>query len=72
MKYQTYQIYVRSNENKRTINHYQNSRCYYTKLEVVGKDALIEKCKELIEKGERIDEIRRGIYEKIFLFELGL
>ena len=72
MKYQTYQIYVRSNEHKRTINHYQNSRCYYTKVEVIGKDALIEKCKEFIEKGEKIDEIRRGFYEKIFLFELGL
>ena len=52
-----YFIFIRSDEHPRTINTYQNQRCYYSKFEVLGRDALIEKVAELRAKGEIITEI---------------
>lgn len=52
-----YNIYIRSNEHPRTINSFTNSRCYFTKITVKGKDALKTKVAELKAKGEHISEI---------------
>jgi hypothetical protein len=62
-----YFIFIRSNEHPRTINTYQNQRCYYSKIEVFGKDALKEKVAELKAKGEIITDIRTELGARIWL-----
>lgn len=63
----TYLIFIRSNEHPRTINSYQNQRCYYSKITVVGKKALEEKVAELRAKGEIINDIRTELGTKIWM-----
>ncbi len=56
----TYRIYIYSNEHPRTINTPRCGRTYYTCFEVVGKEAFIAKLNELVQAGERIQEVRYG------------
>lgn len=56
----TYRIYIKSNNNPRTINTPMMGRTYYTKIDVQGKDAFITKLNELVAAGERINEVRYG------------
>jgi hypothetical protein len=63
----TYLIFIRSSEHPRTINSYQNQRCYYSKIAVVGKKALEEKVAELRAKGENINDIRTELGTKIWM-----
>jgi hypothetical protein len=62
-----YNIYIRSNEHPRTINSYANSRCYYTKITVQGKQALTEKVSELRAAGEHISEICTDFGTRIWM-----
>lgn len=62
-----YRIYIRSDEHPRTINSYQNSRCYYSLIVVRGKDALINKVAELRANGEIITDIRTNLGARIYL-----
>ena len=54
----TYRIYIRSNNNPRTINTPYNGRTYYDIVEVEGASKMISKINELIENGEVISEVR--------------
>ena len=56
----TYRIYIKSNNNPRTINTPMMGRTYYTVINVQGKEAFITKLNELISAGERINEVRYG------------
>lgn len=56
----TYQIYIKSNNNPRTINTPMMGRSYYTVINVQGKDAFIAKLNELVYAGECISEVRYG------------
>lgn len=56
----TYRIYIKSNNNPRTINTPMMGRTYYTCISVNGKDAFIAKLNELVASGERITEVRYG------------
>ena len=55
-----YRIYIRSNENPRTINTPTNGRAYYTRINVYGKPAFVEKLNELHRQGAQILEVRCG------------
>ena len=56
----TYRIYIKSNNNPRTINTPMMGRTYYTVISVQGKEAFITKLNELVAAGERINEVRYG------------
>ena len=56
----TYRIYIKSNNNPRTINTPMMGRTYYTVIDVQGKEAFITKLNELISAGECINEVRYG------------
>lgn len=56
----TYRIYIFSNEHPRTINTPRCGRTYYTRIDVVGKEAFIAKLNELVQAGEQIQEVRFG------------
>jgi hypothetical protein len=56
----TYRIYIRSNEHPRTINTPMMGRTNYSVIEVEGREAAIEKIKELRAKGENVYEVRYG------------
>ena len=56
----TYQIYIKSNNNPRTINTPMMGRTYYTVINVQGKDVFIAKLNELVANGECIREVRYG------------
>jgi hypothetical protein len=62
-----YFIFIHSNEHPRTINSYQNQRCYYSRIDVLGKDALKEKVAELRAKGEIITDIRTELGLRIWM-----
>lgn len=62
-----YRIYIRSDEHPRTINSYQNSRCYYTLFVVKGRQALEEKVTELRANGEVITDIRTNLGVRIYI-----
>lgn len=62
-----YFIFIRSNEHPRTINSYQNQRCYYSRIDVLGKEALKEKVAELRAKGEIITDIRTELGLRIWM-----
>lgn len=66
-----YNIFIKSNEHPRTINTPTNGRVYYSCIEVKGKQALLEKVKELLKKGEKIYEIRTNLGTRIWV-EQGL
>lgn len=55
-----YRIYIRSNENPRTINTPTMGRINYTVFDVEGKDAFIAKLNELVQQGKHINEVRYG------------
>ena len=61
-----YNIYIKSNENPRTINTPTNARTYFTKITVQGLDALQSKCAELVKNGEIITDIRTDLGTKYF------
>jgi hypothetical protein len=56
----TYRIYIKSNNNPRTINTPMMGRTNYTLITVTGKEAFIEKLNELIANGATINEVRYG------------
>lgn len=56
----TYRIYIKSNNNPRTINTPMMGRINYTRIDVIGKDAFIAKLNELVANGETINEVRYG------------
>ena len=56
----TYRIYIKSNNNPRTINTPMMGRINYTVIDVQGKDAFIAKLNELVAAGETINEVRYG------------
>lgn len=56
----TYRIYIRSNEHPRTINTPMMGRTNYSVIEVEGRDAAIEKIKELRREGKNVYEVRYG------------
>ena len=62
-----YNIYIRSNEHPRTINSYANSRCYYTKIVVHGKEELTAKVAELRANGEIVIEITTNLGTRIWV-----
>lgn len=62
-----YNIYIQSNEHPRTINSYNMSRCYYTRIQVQGREALEKKVAELREAGKIISEIRTDLGTRIEL-----
>lgn len=62
-----YNIYIRSNEHPRTINSYANSRCYYTKVVVYGKQELTAKVAELRACGAFITEITTNLGTRIWM-----
>lgn len=61
-----YNIYITSNEHPRTNNTPQNGRTYYTKITVVGKEALVAKVQELREAGEFITEIATDLGTRLY------
>lgn len=62
-----YFIFIRSNEHPRTINSYKNQRCYYSRIDVIGRKTLEEKVAELRAKGEIITDIRTELGLRIWL-----
>lgn len=60
MTNKTYRIYIHSNEHPRTINTPMMGRTNYSVIEVEGREAAIEKIKELRAQGERVYEVRYG------------
>lgn len=62
-----YFIFIRSNEHPRTINTPANGRTYYSRIDVIGKDALKEKVAELRAKGEIITDIRTELGLRIWM-----
>lgn len=67
MKLKRYNIYIHSNEHPRTINSFANSRCWYTKISVYGRDALVSKVAELRENGEKILQISTDLGTRIYI-----
>lgn len=55
-----YRIYIRSNEHPRTINTPKNGRTYYSIVTACGLEDFTAKLNELIAKGEKIIEVRKG------------
>ena len=56
----TYRIYIKSNNNPRTINTPMMGRTYYTLVTAQGKKEFITKLNELVANGETIQEVRCG------------
>ena len=56
----TYRIYIRSNEHPRTINTPMMGRTYFSIIEAEGKDDYITKLNELVARGEKVLEVRKG------------
>ena len=56
----TYRIYIKSNNNPRTINTPMMGRTYYTIITAQGKEEFITKLNELVANGETIQEVRCG------------
>ena len=56
----TYRIYIRSNEHPRTINTPMMGRTYYSVIEAEGTDDYITKLNELVARGEKVIEVRKG------------
>jgi hypothetical protein len=56
----TYRIYIRSNEHPRTINTPMMARSYYSVIEAEGTDGYITKLNELVARGEKVLEVRKG------------
>jgi hypothetical protein len=56
----TYRIYIKSNNNPRTINTPMMGRTYYTIITAQGKEEFIAKLNELVANGETIREVRCG------------
>ena len=65
-KMKNYNIYIKSNENPRTINTPTNARTYFTKIVVQGLEALQTKCEELVKNGKIITDIRSEMGTKFF------
>lgn len=62
-----YTIYIRSNEHPRTINTPKMGRCYYTRVSVMGRDALEAKVAELRNAGELITDICTKMGTRVWL-----
>ena len=56
----TYRIYIRSNEHPRTINTWRCQRTNFSVIEAEGREAAIEKIKELRREGKEVYEVRYG------------
>ena len=56
----TYRIYIRSNEHPRTINTPMMGRTYFSIIEAEGTDDYITKLNELVARGEKVLEVRKG------------
>lgn len=66
-----YHIFVRSNENPRTINTPCNGRTYYTLIVVKGWEALENKVAELLSAGEKINEIATELGTRYYVTKAG-
>lgn len=62
-----YRIYIKSNENPRTINTPRMARTYFSVITVRGKEALLHKVQELKSNGETIKEICTDLGRRIYL-----
>ncbi len=60
MTNRTYRIYIHSNEHPHTPNTSKTGRTNYSVIEVEGRDAAIEKIKELRREGKEIYEVLYG------------
>lgn len=56
----TYRIYIKSNNNPRTINTPMIGRTYFTIITAQGKEEFVAKLNELVANGETIREVRYG------------
>lgn len=62
----TYRIYIRSNEHPRTINTPMMGRTDYSVIEAEGREAAIEKIRELKAEGKHVYEVRYGFGSHYF------